>query len=267
MSVAEQVFHGFYTNDLNSFGILPFFAAGLSDSINPCALTTTIIFINLLLYCHHHQNKIFWPGLGFIFSVFITWISLASTLFDRILTNPITSSVIHSVYLILAVAFIILSALSVRDWWILANTKEKIKVVLNSPRWSGLPGGLAGEPITSLKSQRKIHGKKLFILALGGGFIMTFLASAWGPHANVALILYMTGLPGMLPAAILRMILYGVGFVIPLIFVLFTFGYIMSFMKFPEFLNQSITKIKIIWGATLLALGLGLIYSYLGNSF
>lgn len=253
----------FYPNHLTSFGTLPFFFAGLQDSTNPCALTTLVIFAIFIFYFGDTRRKIFWLGLGFILATFNTWLAIIMGRFDQILVLPAVSQILKVIYLTIAMVFIALAYLNLKDWWSFLKTKDihsmKIKLPLTVERLYNYSKTKIVNPLPSAKKTSKM---KMFFSAYIAGFLLTFLGSMWPPHQNVLLILYSFGLQGNLSEALFITALYGLAFVLPLIIafiLLWRFGGVPGIVSNGD---RLISRIKIISSAVLLSMGLGIIYIF-----
>ncbi len=59
-----------------SLGVLAILLAGLIEGMNPCAIATLIFFISYLTMIGRKRKEIFWVGMGFSGTVFVTHLFL-----------------------------------------------------------------------------------------------------------------------------------------------------------------------------------------------
>ena len=96
--------------------LIPAFAAGLTDSVNPCALATSVLFIIFLSVFGVTEKYIRVGGITFIIAFFLTKLVLILGLFDFALGPLKVQMYLRFGQLLVAVFFIGLGLVHFYDW-------------------------------------------------------------------------------------------------------------------------------------------------------
>ena len=96
--------------------LIPAFAAGLTDSVNPCALATSVLFIIFLSVFGVTEKYIRVGGITFIIAFFLTKLVLILGLFDFVLGPLKVQMYLRFGQLLVAVFFIGLGLVHFYDW-------------------------------------------------------------------------------------------------------------------------------------------------------
>ena len=218
-----------------SFGFVPVLLAGLIDGINPCAFATLVFFISFLSVQGRTRREILVTGILFTFSIFLSYLFLGLGLlntmrmvvdmsFIRIIMK-ISVSVITGLFLVL----------SLRDFY-LARSGRYNEITLQ----------------LTLSMKKKLHkiirrnnGKTLF---LGGvmitGFTVSLIELACTGQVYLPTIAYMIQTDNS-TLGLRSLLIYNLGFIIPLIVVFGAVYYGLSSSSLTRFFTGKIHYAKL----------------------
>jgi len=110
-------------------------AAGLVDSINPCALATIIFFIAYLRIRRFSIRKMILAGCAFCLGVFLTYLAMGWGLLNLLYQFEILFEIRYWLNLMMAVICFILGGLSLYDAWRSRHSKSR-QLILQLPDWA-----------------------------------------------------------------------------------------------------------------------------------
>lgn len=246
-----------------SYGIFPFFMAGLNDSINPCSLTIIVLLFFLFFYLCSQRKEIFVFGVVYVSTILITslyweWLSLVTA-------SGLDASCLIVRWICLSVAglVIIFGLLNFYDWGILRITGDKRKMTLKFPM--AMSQGSSQTIIA--KTEKDDQKEKTFwfwlsLAAIMSGIISAIFISAYPVTPYLLATIYALDLEGQKTAAMMYLFFYHIILLLPIIA---AFGIIIltsPWNKMLTSLERFAPTVKIIMAAVSFALGSGLIYFF-----
>ena len=192
-----------------SFGTLPVFLAGLIDGVNPCAFATLVFFISFLSIQGRSRREILITGVLFTLSVFLAYFFLGFGLFNALRLIIDTSFIRLVLKIIVSLVTGIFLILSLRDFY-LAKSGRFNEITLQ----------------LSLPMKKKLHkvirqnNKKAFFFSgvIITGFTVSIIELACTGQVYLPTIAYMIQNDSSF-LGIRSLIIYNMGFVLPLIIV------------------------------------------------
>ncbi|MDA3850106.1 MAG: DUF1573 domain-containing protein [Spirochaetaceae bacterium] len=238
-----------------NLAILPVFFAGLLDGVNPCAFTTIIFLISALTVFGRRRREILLIGLAFTLAVFVSYYAVGLGLFSALRLFSGFTIVSQIISWLLLGGLVVLALFSFRDGWLCYKGRAK-EMTLQLPeiikkrmktsikdyaRSSALVGGalLLGVTVS------------LFELACTGQVYLPILA--WMAQQNEQ------------PMAWAWLLLYNLGFILPLAGVFWAAWTGIKSQRIIELYQRRMAPVKVALGffflgmALLLLLGMGLI--------
>ena len=204
----------FTADPLSRIAPIPVFLAGLADGVNPCAFSTLIFLLSVLALAGRSRREIALIGIVFTITVFITYMAAGLGLFAAVRQLQRFPLVADIIKYLLFTALCLLSLLSLRDARI-AEKGRPSDMVLQLPdvfkknihravrtgaRSSALFGGTVAMGVLV----------SIFELACTGQVYLPTIAYMVRVQVSAA-----AGMSGAL-APIALLLLYNVGFIIPL---------------------------------------------------
>jgi hypothetical protein len=191
----------------NGIRLLPVFLAGLADGVNPCAFTTMLFLISLLVLFGRSRRDVFFVGMLFGATIFFTYLLLGFgvlTLFRQAMDVTLLRRVMR---ILISAAALFFAVLSLRD-----------------ARRLRLGRGREASLSLSEKTRRRIHsvmrrnlkGGGLIVSTIAAAFLVSLLELACTGQLYLPTIVYLlqTGAPEA--EEIFALILYNVAFILPL---------------------------------------------------
>lgn len=231
---------------------------GLTDSINPCALTTIVFFvISLFFFVNHRKGMVVFGGC-FILGVMGTIFLLTMGLADPVRSSPIFFLACRIIYLVIALIAVGLGVLNLRDWWVYKKRK--------SADSAGMKFSVISKRLDQLLAKISSDWKNAlwFPFVCGAvGILTAFVMSIYPEQTYISMTVYTLNVQQQSMNAIMSLFLYSLCFVFPLVF-LFVFILLSSQSKF--FLTIAARyrpMIKMGCSAVFFAIGLGLLHVFL----
>ena len=229
---------------------VPVFVAGLIDGVNPCAFVTILFLVSAFTVAGKTRREILITGIFFTAAVFISYLLIGLGLFTalyKLEAFPVAAAVIR--YLLVALLFS-LAVLSLFDY---IQVKR------------GKPGNITLQLPASFK--RRIHESirnRRHAVSMGGAaFILGFLVSlfelACTGQIYFPTIAYMVKTDAS-TAGIFYLLLYNVGFIIPLAVVFgVTYAGIGS-EKLVTVFNRNLGVVKLLTAGVFVFFGLAMLF-------
>lgn len=234
-----------------SLKIIPILVAGLGDGINPCAFTTLLFLLSSLAVIGRTRREIFIIGLFFTAAVFVTYFLLGIGIFSalrKVESFPLISKIIHYALLTLVV---VLGAMSLYDFALVKKGKAE-KMTLQ------LPKALKKRIHDSIRERKR--SMALISASLGLGFLISIFELACTGQIYLPTIAYLVRVERTL-TSYLYLVLYNVGFIVPLL-VVFSLTYAgVGSEKFVAFFNNRLGAVKL--GTALLFFGLAFLMLFI----
>lgn len=231
------------------FSILSIIAAGLVDSINPCAFATLIFLISYLAYVEYRRKNILWCGMAFTLAVFITYLLIGIGLLKlavRIESFVILSKILY--YGIAAFAFVV-GCINIYDYW-LCKKGRATDMALQ------LPGYTKKAIHFMIRDKLSIerHPVILYATAFVVGIIISILETICTGQVYLPTINYIIGIPELKARAVFYLIIYNLLFVAPLVFIFILVYWGMSSKKLSTVMNKNLAGVKLATAIVLFAL-------------
>jgi cytochrome c biogenesis protein CcdA len=200
-----------------SFGVLAILLAGLLEGLNPCSLATLVFFISYLTMVGRKRKDIFWVGMGFTGSAFVTHFLLGFGLLSFIQHVSFLPLFSRIIYLITFLFALFLGILSLYDYVQLKRGRPS-KMTLQVPdslkkRIHRIIRKREGE----LEAGKEGKSTRFLFAAMVIGFIVTLLQSTCTSQVYLPTILFVTNIPSLRDSAILYLILYNIVYILPLV--------------------------------------------------
>lgn len=154
---------------IRRFSLLAVLVAGLTDGLNPCAITTLIFFMGLLASSGVRGRRMLVMASGFCLASFITYTLIGLGLLHSLRWLEGWDLVARVINVILLAALVMLSGLSFRDAWRFHRTGKASSVSLK------LPSSVKRLIHNSLR--RGIQSRALFLGGALAGLSVTVLES------------------------------------------------------------------------------------------
>ena len=245
---------------LPSFGLLPFVFGGLTDSVNPCALTIAVFFIVLLCFFSSYPKFLIGAGGAFILGVFLACFFSSLGIWDIVRTSSLFFLVCRISYLVIASLILVVAVLSMKRWW-----EDKKNVSKNTARtlfpWDIkiLDEKNAGNKLNFLRDSPAF----VFFFSFLLGVALTLLGSVCPEQINVSVIVYALMSQLQISELLSSLLVYSLCFIVPLIFIWLFALVISNSNRFKKTITEHLGTVKVIYCAVLFAIGLGLIYTFL----
>jgi thiol-disulfide isomerase/thioredoxin len=234
------------TERFKSFGILAILLAGLMEGMNPCALATLVFFISYLTMVGRTRKEIFWVGMGFSGTGFVTHLFLGLGILSFIQHLSFLPLFSRIVYLITFVFALFLGIFSLYDYIQLKRGRPS-KMTLQVPNFlKKRIHRIIREREGELESGGESKSTRFLLSAMVIGFIVTLLQSTCTSQVYLPTILFVTNIPSLRDSAIFYLILYNIVYVLPLltIFAIVYWGTTSEQLAF--FLQRRTSTIKLL---------------------
>ena len=243
---------------LFSFGILPFLVGGLTDSLNPCALTTIVFFVIVLHFFINHRKVMVVFGGSFILGVLGTIFFLTMGLGDPVRSSPLFFLMCRIIYLVIALIALGLGVVNLREWWIYKRTKSMDSFGMKFPMISK-----KFDQILHKISPDWKNALWFSLVCVAAGILSAFVMSIYPEQTYISMTVYALNVQQQPMISILSLFLYSLCFVFPLVFLLVFVILSLRLNNFSTITQRYRAAIKIICAAVLIAVGVGLIYAFL----
>ncbi len=178
-----------------SFGVLAILLAGLIEGMNPCALATLVFFISYLTMVGRKRKEIFWVGMGFSGTSFVTHLLIGLGILSFIQQLSFLPLFSRIVYLITFLFALFLGIFSLYDYIQLKRGRPS-KMKLQVPdflkkRIHKIIRTRSG----GLETEAESQSSRLLLAAVVIGFIVTLLQSTCTSQVYLPTLLFVTNIP------------------------------------------------------------------------
>ncbi len=246
-----------------SFSLLPFFIGGVNDSLNPCAITNLVFLSIGMFFLIFYPDKMLRLGFYFILGVFLSSFLVISGFFNAVRASALFSTGAQGFYILTGAFLIFLAWRNIHDWCLYKQTNNTASFKIKFPL-SVEKTGEESEP------KQKITKKPNLFIGLESrwwpfllGLILSLLASACPEQLYVTTNFYLLFVENQRIPALASAFCYSLSFIIPLIISLVFMLVISRDKRCVEFLTKYMPTLKIFCSAIFLAIGIGLIFSFL----
>jgi len=225
---------------------LPVLAAGLLDGINPCAFTTLIFMLAALTVAGRSRREIFILGLFFAASVFVTYTLIGFGFFQVVRAASAFPVIAKIIRWLLVAVLLVFAVLSLYDW-------TKIRAGRASEIVLQLPMAVKRRIHSSIRTYAR--GAALAGSALVLGFLVSVFELACTGQVYFPTLTYLARVEADVRSYLL-LLLYNVGFVLPLLAV-FAVSYAgVSSQRIAGVFTRHLGAVKLGTAALFLALAM-----------
>ena len=218
----------------------PVILAGLLDGLNPCAFGAIIFFVTFLTVVKRRKREIFWVGVAFTVSVFLTYILIGAGFLRFLQALPFLKTFARWVYIITGVMVVGLGILSIYDF--IRGLKGEYGDMLLQ-----LPDKLKKRIHRVIISENEPRTKRNTIVAAATtGFLVSLLELACTGQVYLPTIIYVMGAPGLKAKAYLYLLLYNFMFIVPLIIVFIVVFFGTTSEQLSRFLRKNTPAVKLL---------------------
>ena len=248
-----------------NFTPLAVISAGLIDGVNPCAFTVIVFFISFLALQGYRKRELIMIGLGFIFSVFLTYLLIGLGLFNFLYQLRGFWIVTRIFNISIGIFSIILGVLAFYDFVKYRKTGQTEGLLLQLPspikRRIQYVIGLHYRKNSSLpQALGQKHIFQLTLMAFSTGFLVSILEAVCTGQTYLPTISFILKTTALKWQALVYLLVYNMMFIVPLgiIFVLALLG--VTSQQFATFLKKHLLTIKILMAVLFLGFGVFLIW-------
>lgn len=233
-------------------------AMGLLDGINPCAFATIIFLISYLAYAGKTKKEALLIGVIYTIAVFITYF-LAGLLFYTIIDSFTAYSIISFVIKIISMGLVSVLAIFTLIDFIKALKGHFSEMTLM------LSGNMKRRIHSIIRNKLKLKG--IVVSSIIIGIVVSFFELACTGQVYIPTILLIVNDAnvnfGVLTTAILKLAIYNISFIIPLvtIFLITYFG--VSSKSLQNVLQKNTALIKFLLLILFVGLFIYMVFSYL----
>jgi len=230
------------TERYEQFSIFVVLGAGLIDGINPCAFVVLIFLVSYLYYVGRGRNEILIAGIFFAIGIFAAYLAMGTGLLGAVGYVESVSRVFQLVfYPAMAVFTGVLAILSVVDFYRM-RYKNKKAILELSP-------GLKKKTHEIIR--KNARAKTIWIASLVAGILVSFVEFMCTGQVYLPTIVYIINSSGVSGRALGFLMIYNLGFTVPIIAITLIAYFSSSTKKIQEFMTstQAAAKIKLLMGA------------------
>jgi thiol-disulfide isomerase/thioredoxin len=200
-----------------SFGVLAILLAGLMEGMNPCALATLVFFISYLTMVGRKRKEIFWGGLAFSGTGFITHLLIGIGILgfiQHLSFLPLFSQIVYFITFLFA---LLLGIFSLYDYIQLKKGRPS-KMKLQVPNFLKKKiHQMIRVRSDLLEANKESTSIRFLLAAVVIGFIVTLFQSTCTSQVYLPTILFVTNIPSLRGSAVLYLILYNFIYILPLL--------------------------------------------------
>ena len=245
----ESIIHRF-----KSFGVLAILLAGLMEGLNPCALATLVFFISYLTMVGRKRKEIFWAGLGFSGTGFITHLLIGIGILSFIQHLSFLPLFSQIVYFITFVFALLLGIFSLYDYIQLKKGRPS-KMKLQVPNFLKKKiHQMIRVRSDVLEANKESTSIRFLLAAVVIGFIVTLFQSTCTSQVYLPTILFVMNVPSLRGSAVLYLILYNFIYILPLLVIFGIVYWGVTSEQLSFFLQKRASTIKLLTSAFFFAL-------------
>jgi thiol-disulfide isomerase/thioredoxin len=237
-----------------SFGVLAILLAGLMEGMNPCALATLVFFISYLTMVGRKRTEIFWGGLCFSGTAFITHLSIGIGILSFIQHLSFLPLFSQIVYFITFVFALLLGIFSLYDYIQLKKGRPS-KMKLQVPDFLKKKiHQMIRVRSDVLEAKKESASTRFLLAAVVIGFIVTLFQSTCTSQVYLPTILFVINIPSLRGSAVLCLILYNFIYVLPLLVIFGIVYWGVTSEQLSFFLQKRASTIKLLTSVFFFAL-------------
>jgi cytochrome c biogenesis protein CcdA len=229
-----------------SLGLLSVLTAGLIDGVNPCAFATIVFLISYLAFIKRKGKEILLIGIGFSFSVFITYFLIGIGIFSFIHSLKFFSKIHTYINYFIALFAITLGLISIKDYLnIKKGNIDEVKLKLSDKLRKKIRLSIA----------KRFKSSHLILAAIISGFLVSLFEFVCTGQIYLPTISLVTKIQGFKIQAFLYLILYNLMFILPLILVFSITYFGLNSTQINNFFQRHIAKGKLFSAIIFFILG------------
>jgi len=244
-----------------SFGVLAILLAGLMEGMNPCALATLIFFISYLTMVGRKRKEIFWGGLAFSGTGFLTHLLIGIGILgfvQHLSFLPLFSQIVYFVTFVFA---LLLGIFSLYDY-IQLKKGRPAKMKLQAPDFlKKRIHRIIRVRSDVLEANRETPSIRFLFAAVVIGFAVTLFQSTCTSQVYLPTILFVANIPSLRGSAVLYLILYNFVYILPLLVIFGIVYWGVTSEQLSFFLQKRASTIKLLTSAFFFLLAAILILS------
>jgi cytochrome c biogenesis protein CcdA len=224
------------------FSVMMVLGAGLIDGINPCAFVVLIFLVSYLYYVGRGRNEILIAGLFFAIGIFGAYLAMGTGLLGAVGYLESISKIFQLVfYPAMAVFTGILAVLSILDFYRMHYKGKKAVLELSA--------GLKKKTHDIIR--KNARAKTIWIASLVTGVLVSFVEFMCTGQVYLPTIVYVINSAGVSADALGFLVIYNLGFTVPVIAITLIAYFSSSTKKIQEYMTSTnaAAKIKLIMGA------------------
>ncbi len=237
-----------------SFGVLAILLAGLMEGMNPCALATLVFFISYLTMVGRKRKEIFWGGLAFSGTGFITHLLIGIGILSfvqHLSFLPLFSQIVYFITFLFA---LLLGIFSLYDYIQLKKGRPS-KMKLQVPNFLKKKiHQMIRARSNVLEANKESLSIRFLLAAVVIGFIVTLFQSTCTSQVYLPTILFVTNIPSLRGNAVLYLILYNFVYILPLLVIFGIVYWGVTSEQLSFFLQKRASTIKLLTSAFFFAL-------------
>jgi thiol-disulfide isomerase/thioredoxin len=229
-----------------SFGVLAILLAGLMEGMNPCALATLVFFISYLTMVGRKRREIFWGGLVFSGTGFVTHLLIGIGILgfiQHLSFLPLFSQIVYFITFLFA---LLLGILSLYDY-IQLKKGQPSKMRLQVPNFVKKKiHQMIRVRSDVLEANKESASIRFLLSAVVIGFIVTLFQSTCTSQVYLPTILFVTNIPSLRGSAVLYLILYNLIYILPLLVIFGIVYWGVTSVQLSFFLQKRTSTIKLL---------------------
>jgi thiol-disulfide isomerase/thioredoxin len=237
-----------------SFGVLAILLAGLMEGMNPCALATLVFFISYLTMVGRKRKEIFWGGLAFSGTAFLTHLLIGIGILGFIQHLSFLPLFSKIVYLITFLIALLLGILSLYDYIQLKKGRPS-KMKLQVPNFLKKKiHRMIRVRSNVLETNKESASIRFLFSAVVIGFLVTLFQSTCTSQVYLPTILFVTNIPSLRGSAVLYLIFYNFVYILPLLVIFGIVYWGVTSEQLSFFLQKRASTIKLLTSVFFFAL-------------
>lgn len=238
--------HAAVENRFHSWSAWTLAGVGLADGLNPCAFSTLIFFMTMLMAARQTRHKLLVVGTSFCLAVFATYFALGLGAFHALRALSAYAQIAIWLRRVMAGLLVVLAFMSFKDAWAYRRRGKANEVLLQLPD----------------RIKRSIHGimrnalsaKRLFFAGLGIGFLVTLLESVCTGQMYLPALTYMAGHSNFKGRAYALLLFYNLMFTLPQVAVFLAAYHCANSQRLLDLSRAHVAPAKLLLGVVFLLL-------------
>jgi hypothetical protein len=224
------------------------------EGMNPCALATLVFFISYLTMVGRKRKEIFWGGLAFSGTAFLTHLLIGIGILGFIQHLSFLPLFSKIVYLITFLIALLLGILSLYDYIQLKKGRPS-KMKLQVPNFLKKKiHRMIRVRSNVLETNKESASIRFLFSAVVIGFLVTLFQSTCTSQVYLPTILFVTNIPSMRGSAVLYLIFYNFVYILPLLVIFGIVYWGVTSEQLSFFLQKRASTIKLLTSVFFFAL-------------